>query len=256
MRSRWTLWCALAASLAPCACQSNRTAAVPAEATPANDDERTFYALGYLTGDRLRDLNMSPREAALLARGLSDAVTNAGRLADPEAYATRIRDMQRARRIARMSQGRQQSARLLDEATRAQGAVVMPSGAVVREVHPGTGALPGLMQYVTLNYRGTLVDGTEFDSSDANHGPATFILNNAMPCLAQTLQHVHVGARARIVCPPETAYGENPRRRVPPDATLIFEVDVLSVDSEAPPAPDGGAAAGQSVPLMLRPQVE
>ncbi|MEI8255764.1 MAG: FKBP-type peptidyl-prolyl cis-trans isomerase [Deltaproteobacteria bacterium] len=255
MRSRWILW-GVSALLLAAGCRRNQAAEAPAQAqaTPMTEQERTFYALGYMTGDRLHDLTMSPREVALIARGLSDAVLNAGRLADPDEYASRIRDLQRARRIARMSGTRQTGARLLEQTSNEPGATVLPSGAVVRELHAGTGRYPGLMEFVTVNYRGTLANGVEFDSSDANHGPVTFLVNNVLPCVAQALQHVHVGARARIVCPPESAYAENPRRTVPPDSTLIFEVDVLSVSADAPSAPDGGTGAAPAVPPMLRPE--
>ena len=106
----------------------------------------------------------------------------------------------------------------------------LPSGVVVETIKVGTGVAPKATDTVVVNYRGTLADGTEFDSSYKRGQPATFPLNRVVPCWTQGIQHVNVGGKATLTCPPETAYGARGISGViPPNATLTFEVEVLSV---------------------------
>jgi FKBP-type peptidyl-prolyl cis-trans isomerase FkpA len=106
----------------------------------------------------------------------------------------------------------------------------LPSGVVVEAVKVGTGVAPKANDTVIVNYRGTLADGTEFDSSYKRGQPATFPLNRVVPCWTQGIQQVNVGGKAILTCPPETAYGARGISGViPPNATLTFEVEVLSV---------------------------
>lgn len=106
----------------------------------------------------------------------------------------------------------------------------LPSGVVVETIKAGTGVAPKATDTVVVNYRGTLADGTEFDSSYKRGQPATFPLNRVVPCWTQGIQHVNVGGKATLTCPPETAYGARGISGViPPNATLTFVVEVLSV---------------------------
>jgi FKBP-type peptidyl-prolyl cis-trans isomerase FkpA len=106
----------------------------------------------------------------------------------------------------------------------------LPSGVIVETVKAGTGATPKATDSVTVHYRGTLTDGTEFDSSYKRQAPTTFPLNRVVPCWTQGIQHVKVGGKAKLTCPPATAYGPNGIPGViPPNATLTFEVEVISV---------------------------
>lgn len=106
----------------------------------------------------------------------------------------------------------------------------LPSGVVIETIKAGTGAAPKATDTVVVNYRGTLADGTEFDSSYKRGQPATFPLNRVVPCWAQGIQRVNVGGKAKLTCPAATAYGERGIPGViPPNATLTFDVEVLSV---------------------------
>jgi len=95
----------------------------------------------------------------------------------------------------------------------------------------GTGALPNAVDRVKVHYRGTLADGTEFDSSYKRNEPAVFPLNRVVPCWTQGLQKIKVGGKATLTCPPATAYGERGAPgAVPPNATLTFEVELLAIE--------------------------
>ncbi len=118
----------------------------------------------------------------------------------------------------------------LDKAAAEPGAIRAPSGLVYRELRAGTGESPKATDAVTVNYRGTLTNGTEFDSSYKRNEPAQFPLNQVIPCWTEGLQRMRVGGKSRLVCPASLAYGE---RGAPPDipggATLIFEVELLAI---------------------------
>jgi len=119
----------------------------------------------------------------------------------------------------------------IDKAAQEKGAVKTASGMVYRSIQEGSGYSPKAFSTVEVNYRGTLTDGTEFDSSYKRDKSATFRLSRVIPCWTEGVQMMKVGGKAQLVCPPELAYG--PRGTVsgsvPPNATLIFEVELLDV---------------------------
>lgn len=107
----------------------------------------------------------------------------------------------------------------------------LPSGVKISHSMVGTGASPKATDTVKVHYRGTLADGKEFDSSYKRNAPATFPLNRVIPCWTEGVQKIKVGGKATLTCPPATAYGERGAPgAVPPNATLTFEVELLSID--------------------------
>lgn len=108
--------------------------------------------------------------------------------------------------------------------------VTLPSGVVFESLQTGSGASPAATDTVRVHYRGTLQDGTEFDSSHRRGQPATFPLNQVIPCWTQGLQLMKPGGKAKLTCPPATAYGEQGRPPViPPKSTLTFEVELIAI---------------------------
>ncbi len=101
---------------------------------------------------------------------------------------------------------------------------------IVHEID-GTGAQPKATDTVKVHYRGTLADGKEFDSSYKRGAPATFPLSRVVPCWTEGMQKIKVGGKARLTCPPATAYGQNGAGGVvPPNATLTFDVELLGIE--------------------------
>ena len=118
----------------------------------------------------------------------------------------------------------------LAEAEKQPGAVKKPSGLIYREIAAGKGATPKATDKVKVHYRGTLIDGTVFDSSVDRGTPIEFPLNGVIPCWTEGLQLMKVGGKSRLACPSAIAYGERGfPPKVKPGATLLFEVELLGI---------------------------
>lgn len=103
------------------------------------------------------------------------------------------------------------------------------SGIGITMLKVGTGANPKASDTVKVHYRGTLTDGKEFDSSYLRNEPISFSLNQVIPCWTEGVQKIKVGGKAKLVCPSHMAYGKRGTRGIPPDSTLIFEVELLDI---------------------------
>jgi FKBP-type peptidyl-prolyl cis-trans isomerase FkpA len=107
----------------------------------------------------------------------------------------------------------------------------LPSGVTVQKLNKTSGAQPKASDQVKVHYRGTLENGTEFDSSYKRGEPAKFPLSRVIPCWTQGVQKLRVGEKARLVCPANTAYGEAGMRGViPPSSVLHFEVELIAIE--------------------------
>ena len=105
----------------------------------------------------------------------------------------------------------------------------LPSGVKITQTKEGTGAQPTAADTVTVNYRGTLANGTEFDSSYKRGTPASFPLGRVIPCWTEGVQKMKVGGKATLVCPAATAYGDRGVGSIPPNSTLTFEIELLKI---------------------------
>ncbi len=110
------------------------------------------------------------------------------------------------------------------------GVTTTPSGLQIETLTPGTGASPTATDKVKVHYTGTLIDGTKFDSSIDRGQPITFPLNGVIKGWGEGLQLMKVGGKARLVIPPSLGYGPQGTGPIPPNATLVFEVQLLSIE--------------------------
>lgn len=117
----------------------------------------------------------------------------------------------------------------LAENKKKPGVVTLPNGLQYKILKDGIGKSPKASDTVTVNYRGTLINGKEFDSSYKRGTPATFPLNGVISGWTEALQKMKVGSKWQLVIPPNLAYGENGPGDIGPNATLIFEVELLEV---------------------------
>lgn len=114
-----------------------------------------------------------------------------------------------------------------------EGAVVSSTGLVYRALKEGAGASPKASDTVKVHYRGTLPDGKEFDSSYKRGEAIEFPLNRVIACWTEGVQRMKVGGKAKLTCPPNIAYGERGAGNViPPNATLLFEVELLGINGK------------------------
>jgi FKBP-type peptidyl-prolyl cis-trans isomerase FklB len=205
-------------------------AAEPVET--ASERDQISYSLGFQIGGDFKRQGLDINAAAVV-RGINDALTNAPPLLDEKTMRATLVDLKRkvvelqqvqksAQTDAKRAAGR---AYLKQNATR-EGVVTLASGLQYRVIVPGTGVQPGPQDNVTLNYRGTLVNGQEFDNSKRRNEPATFNVSGVVRGWTEALQLMSVGARWSLYIPPELAYGE---RGPLADETLLFEVELLSV---------------------------
>lgn len=118
----------------------------------------------------------------------------------------------------------------LDKAAKEKGAERTKSGLVYIPLKKGTGALPKSSDTVRVHYKGTFIDGKEFDSSIGSD-PVEFPLNGVIPCWTEGVQKIKVGGKAKLVCPPDIAYGDRGAGggMIPGGATLVFEVELLGI---------------------------
>jgi FKBP-type peptidyl-prolyl cis-trans isomerase FkpA len=120
----------------------------------------------------------------------------------------------------------------VEKAAAEKGAVKSASGMVYRSLKDGTGPSPKETDVVRVHYRGTFPDGKEFDSSIARGKPTEFPLNRVIKCWTEGVQKMKVGGKAKLTCPANVAYGERgtPGGPIPPNATLVFEVELLGIN--------------------------
>jgi FKBP-type peptidyl-prolyl cis-trans isomerase FkpA len=119
-------------------------------------------------------------------------------------------------------------------AARAEGAIRMETGLVYTQLTPGAGPSPAATDTVRVHYHGTLPDGRVFDSSVDRGQPASFGLDQVIPCWTEGVQRMRVGEKARLVCPAALAYGDRGAGPIPPGSPLAFEVELLGIG-----VPDG-----------------
>jgi FKBP-type peptidyl-prolyl cis-trans isomerase FkpA len=190
----------------------------------ATDDAKTIYSIGLSIYRSLAEFNLSAAELEILKRALSDAA--AGKPAvDLNVWGPKIKPFAQAR-------GAKASSGYLVKAAAEPGAIKTPSGLIYKELKAGTGASPVATDTVKVNYRGTFTNGNEFDSSYSRNQPAEFALNGVIRCWTEGVQKMKVGGKARLVCPSDIAYGPQGNQGIPGGATLIFEIELLSIASK------------------------
>ncbi len=199
------------------------------------EEEKILYALGLSIYHSLGPFNLSASELKIVEHAMTDAA--AGKPAvDINEYGPKIQGLAEARASKLAEEQKAAGDAFLAKAATEPGAEKLPSGMIFRSITPGSGELPKPSDTVSVNYRGTFVDGKEFDSS---HGtPVQFQLDHVIPCWTEGLQHMKVGGKAQLVCPANLAYGEHGTHGIPGNSTLVFEVELLSTtQGTGSPAP-------------------
>jgi len=205
--------------------------------TPKNDDQKTMYAIGLLIARQLSVFNLTASELETIKEGLTDAVSGKKPEVDIAVYGEKVQELAKARRKAQGHKLAAMNKGFLESAAKEKGAVKSDSGLIFLTLKEGTGAGPASSDTVKVNYRGTLPDGKEFDSSYKRGKPLEFRLDGVIKCWTEGLKMMKPGGKAKLVCPPNIAYGETGAgEMILPNATLVFEVELLEVKPAPKPA--------------------
>ncbi len=206
--------------------------------------DKVSYTIGLTIGRDLRDSGLDV-DKALIIKGMDDALAGAEPLLTDEQCQAAMFQMQKQRE---MEQAQQQMAtdpqiKAVAEANKAQGeaflrangqkegVVTLPSGVQYKVIEQGDGPSPGLTDTVRTHYRGTLIDGTQFDSSYDRDEPAVFPVNRVIAGWTEALQLMKVGDKWQVFVPSDLAYGLLGRgEKIGPNATLIFEIELLDIE--------------------------
>ena len=216
--------------------------AVLAEEPLNLDDEkaRISYSLGYQIGGDFKRQSME-MDAGAVIQGIQDAVSGAEpKMPAAEMNATlaqlkqKIVAEQKKRSVERELEQLAEGKKFLEENANKEGVVTTESGLQYKMLEEGSGKNPGPEDQVTVHYRGTLIDGKEFDSSQKRGKPATFKLNGVIKGWSEGLQLMKEGGKAELFIPQNLAYGD---RGPLAHRTLIFDVELISVgdNEQAPP---------------------
>jgi FKBP-type peptidyl-prolyl cis-trans isomerase len=211
-----------------------------AQASPfKTDKEKASYAIGQNIGNSLKHdgLDVDP---AIVSQGLKDAMTGAtSKLseADEKEAMSNLRNSVMAKRQAESAQAGEVNKKAGDEflaANKAKpGVVSLPDGLQYKVEKEGTGPKPKATDTVEVNYRGTMIDGNEFDSSYKRGKPETLSVNQVIKGWTEALQLMPVGSKWQLVIPADLAYGANGAGGViGPNSTLVFEIELLSIKGQ------------------------
>jgi FKBP-type peptidyl-prolyl cis-trans isomerase FkpA len=197
-------------------------------AAPLTDDQKPVYALGLLMQRSLNEFDLSAAELDILKRALTDAAARKPAI-DIDEWGPKVEAFAGARAERVAAREKAASVAYLTKAAAEPGVVTTDSGLIYRDLSAGTGRSPTAGDTVKVHYRGTLINGTEFDSSYRRNEPAQFPLGGVIPCWTEGVQKMKVGGKARLVCPSGLAYGDAGRPSIPGGATLVFEIELLEI---------------------------
>jgi FKBP-type peptidyl-prolyl cis-trans isomerase len=220
------------------------TAARP-RAPLVTEKDKQSYAIGLSVGKNLsRDaIDVEPK---FVLQGIQDAVGNSKPMLTDDQIKTvmtalqaEVQKKQEAKRVAAEATNKKAGADFQAANKAKPGVVTLPDGLQYKILTAGTGPKPTATDTVVCNYKGTLVDGTEFDSSYKRGQPATFPVGRVIKGWTEALQLMPVGSKWQLVIPSDLAYGQRGQGPIGPNSTLIFEVELMSIK---PPAPAPAAA--------------
>jgi peptidylprolyl isomerase/FKBP-type peptidyl-prolyl cis-trans isomerase FklB len=203
---------------------------------PASFEEKISYSMGFEVGNYFKGAGKDIQEKFLI-KGIQDAYKGETPLLTPEemtAVKTQFGEKMQAEQQAKMAemQAKNKAAGklFLEENKKKDGVIVTESGLQYQIIKKGEGANAKLTDTVTVEYVGTLIDGTEFDSTVKRGEPAEFAVNQVIKGWGEALQLMNPGSKLRLVIPSELAYGENGAApHIQPNSVLVFDVELISI---------------------------
>jgi FKBP-type peptidyl-prolyl cis-trans isomerase FkpA len=245
---------ALALTACPSASTVDAAVAAPVAVTPpppvvpppppplsAEDKQKAMYAFGALIAERtpVKAAGLDADDLAEVVKGLKDAAAGKELAVKLEEFGPKVEQLLNEKQAAKAEVEKKKGTDFLAKAAKEKGATKEKSGLVFISTTPGTGKQPVATDTVSVHYKGTLIDGTEFDSSYKRGQPTEFPLNGVIKCWTEGVAKMKVGGKAKLVCPSDIAYGDRGAgANIPGGATLVFEVELLGIkDPVATPPP-------------------
>ena len=210
----------------------------------ADEKSRVSYAIGLSIGHNFKQQGLDV-DPDLVGRAIKDVITGGTELLTEAQMRETLQNFQKEFRTRQLAKFKVEGEAFLATNKMNPGvktlSVTLPSGQTSElqylVITNGDGPVPKATDRVSVNYRGTLINGTEFDSSFKRGRPATFPVSGVIPGWTQALEKMTVGSKWKLFIPSELAYGERGSQpTIPPNSTLIFDVELLSIEA-APPAP-------------------
>ena len=215
------------------------------EPSPFKTEKETIsYTLGMSVGRSLKMQSLDVDVDAFL-QGMKDTLSGGKTLLTEQQVADTMRALQQKMRAQQQQQMRElgekntrEGEAFLAENAKKEGVVVLPEGLQYKVLTEGTGPTPQQADTVMVNYRGTLIDGTEFDSSAESGGPIPLTINNVVKGMQEALKLMKVGSKWQIFIPSALAYGERGAGAfIGPNAAIVFDVELVSIKPVAAPPP-------------------
>lgn len=216
------------------------SAAEPSSSPLKTQQDKVSYVLGMNLGKQLKKNDVEINYDIYL-KGLKDAVAGQNvLLTDQEAQKVMIQFQQelRAKQSAKSKiegdQNKKAGEAFLEANKKKKGVVTTPSGLQYKVIVKGTGPIPTTNDTVVTHYRGTLINGTEFDNSYKRGEPATFPVTGVIKGWTEALLMMPVGSKWQLFIPSNLAYGERGRPGIPPNSTLLFDIELLQIKAKTP----------------------
>jgi len=206
-----------------------------------SDDEKVAYAIGVSFANYLSSSLEKPKEVGIdldkkmVLKGIENAFANKSELTEDEAHKAlesfdqRLNKLSTEKAKAKAAANKKAGDEFRSNYEKQEGVKKTKSGLLYKELTPGTGKSPKATDTVEVQYKGTLIDGTKFDSSYDRGKPATFPLNRVISGWTEGVQLMKEGAKYEFVIPPTLAYGEHDTPKIPANSTLIFQVELVKV---------------------------
>lgn len=206
------------------------------DASLKDASDRESYSLGYQIGSNFKRQAIEVKPD-VFTKAIQDALSDAPAALSKEDMEKSLTSLQQRVGAAQQQQRKETAEKnlaagktFLDDNAKKEGVVVLPSGLQYKITAEGNGSKPQATDTVTVHYRGTLIDGTEFDSSFSRGQPAKFKLGQVIKGWTEGLQLLKQGTKAQLFIPPTLAYGERGAGPIGPNSTLIFDIELIGIE--------------------------